>query len=484
MTSMTPADRRGPSGPSVFAQTAQAAQAAQAVTATPPRHGSRALAGIATAVALAVGALASVVALPAAAQEATQFIPVLSYRTGPYAPSGIPVANGTVDYYKLVNARGGINGVKIAWEECETGYDTARSVECYERLKGQGGGAALVHPWSTGATFAITAKAPVDKIPLVTTGYGLSESADGRVFKWNFPLAGTYWTAADVIIQAMGQKVGGLDKLKGKKIALVYHDSPFGKEPIPLMTERAKRLGFEFIQLPVTAPGVEQKATWLQIRQQRPDFVALWGWGVMNSTAIKEAQATGYARDKIYGVWWSSNEPDVRDLGDNAKGYNGVTLHHSADKNAAVIKEILEKLHGKGQGTGPREEVGDVLYLRGVLSAMVGIEGIRAAQEKFGKGKQLTGEQVRWGLENLQLTREKLDALGFAGVMQPILTSCDDHAGSWTARIHTWDGKKWGYSSDWINADKDLIWPLVKSQAERYAADKKITPRTDADCKS
>jgi hypothetical protein len=35
---------------------------------------------------------------------------------------------------------------------------------------------------------------------------------------------------------------------------------------------------------------VEQKATWLQIRQQRPDYVFMWGWGVMNSTALKEAR--------------------------------------------------------------------------------------------------------------------------------------------------------------------------------------------------
>jgi hypothetical protein len=71
----------------------------------------------------------------AQAQAKEQFVPVLSYRTGPYAPNGTPWANGFVDYLKLVNAKGGINGVKIAYEECETGYDTARSVECYERLK-------------------------------------------------------------------------------------------------------------------------------------------------------------------------------------------------------------------------------------------------------------------------------------------------------------------------------------------------------------
>ena len=79
-------------------------------------------------------------------------------------------------------------------------------------------------------------------------------------------------------------------------------------------------LGFELQLLPVTAPGVEQKSTWLQIRQSRPDYVLLWGWGVMNSTAIKEAQATGYPREKMYGGWWSGAEPDVKDLGDGRQG--------------------------------------------------------------------------------------------------------------------------------------------------------------------
>ena len=435
--------------------------------------------------------LAATVALAAAApatgafaQAKEQYMPVLSYRTGPYAPNGNPIANGIVDYYKLVNARGGINGVKLLIEECETMYDTARSVECYERLKNKNGGAAVIQPWSTGATFAITEKAPVDKIPMVTLGYGRSESADGTVFKWNFPLAGNYWVAGDVLVQAIGKKEGGVDKLKGKKIALVYHDSPFGKESLPILHERAKMHGFTLQELPVTAPGVEQKATWLQVRQNRPDYVILWGFGVMNSTALKEAQATGYPREKMYGVWWSGAEPDVRDVGDGAKGYNSVALQNSADYDAKVVKETLDKVYGKGQGTGPKEEVGQVLWLRGAMSAMLAVEGIRAAQERFGKGKIMNGDQVRWGLENLNLDQKKLDALGFAGVLRPISTSCQDHMGAYWARIQTWDGKGWKITSDWMQADEQIIKPMVKAAAAKYAAEKKLTPRTPADCQS
>ncbi len=434
-------------------------------------------------VSMACAALAgAVVPAAAMAQAKEQFFPVLVYRTGAYAPNGVPWANGYVDYLKLTNARGGINGVKVSFEECETGYATDKSVECYERLKGKG--ATVFQPLSTGATFALTEKAPIDKIPLITAGYGRSESADGGVFKWNFPLAGTYWVAADAIIQQLGKKEGGLANLKGKKIALVYHDSPFGKEPIPLLQERASQLGFQLSLLPVTAPGVEQKATWLQVRQQRPDYVVLWGWGVMNSTALKEAQATGYPREKMYGVWWAGAEPDVKDVGMGAKGYNAVTMQHGAEPQSAVVKEVLEKLHAKGQGTGPKDEVGSVLYMRGMLSAMFAVEGVRAAQERFGKGKVITAEQARWGYENLNLTQAKLDALGFKGVMRPVSTSCQDHMGANWARVHTWDGSKWQFTSDWLQADEQIIRPMVKAAADKYAAEKKIQRRSAADCQS
>lgn len=429
-------------------------------------------------------AAAAVAGGSAALAQEQQFVPILSYRTGAYAPNGTPWANGYVDYLKLVNARGGINGVKIVWEECETGYATDKGVECYERLKGMHGGATLVEPLSTGITFALTEKGPGDKIAIVTTGYGRADSADGGVFKWNFPLVGTYWTAADILVQHIGKTLGGVSKLKGKKIALVYHDSPYGKEPIALLTERAKMHGFDLQLLPVTHPGLEQKATWLQIRQNRPDYVFLWGWGVMNSTALKEAVATGYARNKIYGVWWSGAEPDVKDVGMDAKGYNALALQHGAEPNAKFVKDILSMVHDKGQGTGPRAEVGSVLYVRGAMSAMLATEAFRRAQEKYGKGKRMNGEQVRWGLENLSLDQKTIDALGFGGVMRPIATSCSDHSGPAWGRIHTWDGAKWNFSSDWYQADKKVIDPLVRSTADKYAAEKKLTRRPASDCNS
>src|SRR4051812_28679936 len=417
----------------------------------------------------ALAATGLVASTAAVAQAKEQFFPLLVYRSGAYAPNGTPWANGKQDYIKLINARdGGVNGVKLTFEECETGYATDKGVECYERLKGKG--ASLFDPQATGITFALTDKVPNDKIPLITLGYGLSASQDGTVFKWNFPLMGSYWTAADALIQHIAKKEGGLDKLKGKKIALVYHDSPYGKEPIPLLQERAKMHGFDLQLLPVTAPGVEQKSTWLQIRQARPDYVLLWGWGVMNSTALKEAQATGYPRDHMYGVWWAGAEPDVKDVGEGAKGYNALALN-TAGQQPKVIQDILKYVHDKGQGTGPRDEVGSVLYTRGVIIQALAVEAVRRAQERYGKGKVMTSEQVRWGLENLNLDQKRLQQLGLDQVMRPISTSCADHMGSMNARIETWDGKQWIVQPDYYSADEQIIKPMVKTGADKYLAD-------------
>jgi len=273
------------------------------------------------------------------------------------------------------------------------------------------------------------------------------------------------------------QHVAKKGSLKGKKIALVYHDSPYGKEPIKLLEQRAKLMGFQLILLPVTHPGVEQKATWLQVRQQRPDYVFLWGWGVMNSTSIKEAIAVSYPRLQMFGVWWSSAEPDVEPAEMAAKGYNGIALGHSDERDFPVHKDMVRVLYDKGQGTAKdKKDIGSVLYNRGMISAMLTVEAIRQAQSRYGK-RVVTGEEVRWGAENLSLDAGKIKALGFGDIVQPLKTSCSDHEGVRKGRVHTWDGKDWSYTSDWLEADMKILGPMIKASAKAYAAEKKITPR-------
>ena len=418
--------------------------------------------------------------LPVLAQG-EQFIPLLVYRTGPYAPSGIPTANGYIDYLKLINTRdGGINGVKVVWEECETKYDTKIGVECYEKLKNAGAtGASLVNPYSTGITYQLIPKASVDQVPLHSMGYGRTAAADGRVFKWTFNFPTTYWSQASAFIKYIGEQEDGIENLKGKTIALVYHNSPYGKEPIPTLTALAEKYGYDLKLLAVDHPGQEQKATWLQVRRYRPDWVLLWGWGVMNQVAVKEAISIRFPMDHFIGVWWSGSESDVVPAGEAAKGYKAGNFH-GVGTDYPVHSEIIKHVYNGDSQAAKGHNFGEVLYNRGVMNAVYDTEAIRTAMAKFGN-QPMTGEQVRWGLEHLDLTETRLKELGLEAFAQPIKITCEDHEGNGPVFIQQWDGTKWSKISDWITPMRDVVRPQIEAAAAAYAKENNITPR---DCAS
>lgn len=429
------------------------------------------------AVAILTGVLAAAALNVYAAGE--QFVPMLSYRTGPYAAGGSGFFGGFIDYLDMLNKRdGGINGVKLTWEECETEYKNDRGVECYERLKKNGPtGASVVVPLSTGITYALIDRATEDKIPVVSMGYGRADASDGRVFPYIFPIITNYWSQNTSKIKFIGQKEGGMDKLKGKKIVNLYHGSAYGKETIPILDTQANKYGFDVIHIEVPHPGNEQQSQWLQIRQIKPDWVILRGWGVMNPTALKAAQKIGFPADKIVGVWWSGAEEDVAPAGDAAKGYIAASFHPSGTE-FPVIQEILKHVYagGKKGAIDDQKRIGQQYHNRGVIQGIVTAEAIRTAQAKFGN-KPLTGEQVRWGHENLNIDDKALQRLGATHLLQPLKVSCMDHEGGGAVKFMQWNGQKWNVISDWIPSDQSIVRPEVEKSAAKYAQEKNITPR-------
>ena len=428
----------------------------------------------ALALALGVGPLTAAVS----AQDKVMFVPLLVYRTGPFAPNGIPSANGFNDYFNLINERdGGINGVKIAWEECETQYKTDLGVECYERLKGKHGGAVLVNPFSTGITYQLIPKAPVDKIVIHSAGYGMTASADGRWFPWVFNFPMTYWSQASAFVKYVGAQEGGMEKLKGKKIVHIFHNSPYGKEANPTLETLSRQLGYELTLLPVDTPGQEQKATWLQVRRINPDWIFISGWGVMNQVAVKEAAAHGMKMDHVIGNWWTGTETDVVPAGDAARGYKSMTFH-APGGSFKLHQDILKHVYDKGKGAygTDRAKVGEVLYNRTLINAMLNVEAIRTAMKKYGN-KPLSGEQVRWGMENLDISEKRLDEMGMKGLMRPLKVTCENHEGNGLALVQQWDGKKWTIVSDWIEPMRDVVRPNLEAAAVEEAKKLSYTMR-------
>jgi branched-chain amino acid transport system substrate-binding protein len=409
--------------------------------------------------------------------EEVQYFPIFVFRTGPFAPSGIPAANASRDFAKLIEKRdGGVNGVKLVYEECETQYNTKLGIECYEKLKGKGStGATTINPASTGLTYQLIPKAAVDEIPILTMGYGRAAAADGRVFKWVFNFPATYWSQASAFIKYVGAEEGGMDKLAGKSIALIYHNSAYGREPIPVLEALSEKYGYKLQLIAVDHPGQEQKAAWLRVRRQRPDWIFLWGFGVMNQVAIKEAVANGFPMDRMLGVWWSGTESDVLPAGDDAIGYKAGTFH-APGADFPLLQDIVKYVYDGDYEEAKRNHWGEILYNRTILNSVYGVEALRTAMARWGN-KAMTGKQVRWGLENLNVTEERLEEIGLKGFANGLKISCEDHESAGSIIIQQWNGKKWELITDWIEPMREVVRPMIEKAAAKYAKENKITPR-------
>jgi branched-chain amino acid transport system substrate-binding protein len=417
---------------------------------------------------------ATALMMGAAPALADLVFPSLSYRTGPYAPNGIPFADGYADYFTLINERdGGVEGVKINMIECETGYNTEKGVECYESTKGEG--ALLYQPLSTGITYQLIPKATADGIPIHSMGYGRTSAANGKVFSNVFNYPGTYWDAASIIVKHILDQEGG--DLKGKKIALVYHNSAYGKEPIRTLEELSKKHGFELSLLPVDHPGQEQKSTWLQIRRDRPDYVTMWGWGVMNQVAIKEAANIRYPMDHFIGVWWSASENDVLPAGEAANGYKAITFH-AVGSDFPIYDDLKKHVYDAGKAAGAGDQAGTVLYNRGMVAAMWAVEAARKAMDIHGT-KDLTPAMMRDGMEALDVDEARLAELGLPDFTVPVKVSCESHGGPGLGAIQQWDAgaKKWSLITGYIEADRSIVDPLIMEDSMAFAKENNIEMR-------
>jgi branched-chain amino acid transport system substrate-binding protein len=424
-------------------------------------------------IALAAAFAAVVSAGPAMADLV---FPSLSYRTGPYAPNGIPFADGYADYLTLINERdGGIGGVKIDNPECETGYNTEKGVECYESTKGHGSGALIYQPLSTGITYQLIPKATADGIPVHSMGYGRTSAANGKIFEWVFNYPATYWDGASIAVNHIMDQEGG--DISGKKITLVYHNSAYGKEPIRTLEELSAKHGFTFNAIPVDHPGQEQKSQWLQIRRDRPDYVLMWGWGVMNQVAIQEATNIRFPMDHFIGIWWSGSENDVLPAGDGANGYKALALANPGG-NYPIYEDLKTHVYDKGLAAGDGSNAGTVLYNRGMYAALLAVEAAKKAQEISGKS-DISAADMRDGMEALEITADLMSSLGLPDFGPEFTVSCANHGGSGLGKVQQWDAsaKEWNVVTDWISADREVIDPLIAEDSETFASENSISPR-------
>jgi len=410
--------------------------------------------------------------------EESMYVPIPSYRVGPYAAGGTGYFGGILDYYNLVNSRGGVGGVKLTWSECETEYSVERGVECYKRLKDREGGAVFFDPLSVGISTALIETGRADKMPIIAVNHGKTAGQRGDVFPYYFMPGINTYDEHSIMVHYIGELEGGMSNLKGKKIAMLFHGSPYGREAISFMDSMCEKHGCTHEAIEVPHPGNEQQSQWLKIRKMKPDYVLLRGWGVMNPVAMQTAKRMGFPVSRLIGNIWSNSDEDVIPAGAAASGYQAITTH-PAGTDFKVVQDIISTVYGSGNGDlQDKSRLGSVYWNLGVLAGVVHTEALRIAQERFGN-RALSSAETRWGFENLVLTAERIEELGATGLVPELALSCLDHVGGHLAKFQQWDAnaRKWNIVSDWIEGDVALSQAIIDAGAAKYAADNAIDTR-------
>lgn len=363
-------------------------------------------------------------------------------RTGPTQTIGPFVCAGVLDYVKLVNQKGGIEGHKIRIVEVDHQYKVPLAVESYELMKKEG--AVSISLYGTPMTYALAPKLNEDKIPGTSPGFGPAATMDGR-WPYVFPIAATYWSQATAAVKYMVDHAGGKRPLK---VAYLYYDNPAGKEPIVILEKLAKKENFELRTFAVPPPGVEMGAQALDIGlRYRSDWVITHLFGRSPSVSIKELKRVGYRMDRVISFVWGAAETDVDAAGwPTAQGYLGLQFA-GVGHNFPVIKEIVQMYKAEGKEP-PKELEKSVYYNRGITWIAVHLEAIRNAVKA--SGPQVNGEGVKKGFEMIR-------DFSLGGLLPKLTITPTDHEGGGWVQMYQVKGNSWVAVTDWFKAYPEVI---------------------------
>lgn len=359
---------------------------------------------------------------------------------------------GQRDYLTLINQEGGIDGHKFEAIVRDTGNQPQRGIEAYNRAKEEG--AILFDFLSTPVSRALVDSVLKDKVVMITPVHGRGDASDGEVFNYVFPTMATYWSQATVLAKYI-EDHGGLE---GKKIALVHIDSPFGREPLPVLQDLAAEKKFELKAFGYPSPGNEQSAVWSEVRRFRPDNVLIWGAGGGQPVSVREAIRNGIPAENILSVVWLA-ETDAKNVGaDIMKGVKRFEAV-STGTDTPILQRIKAKVIDPGLGAGDAGHVGTSYYNIGVATMAVAVEATRNALKSG--GAPLTGEKLKAGFEQIK-------DFSAEGLMPPITITAKDHQGGGAGRVSQWNGETWEPVSDWGSAYQELVQKEIAKGSQAF----------------
>jgi branched-chain amino acid transport system substrate-binding protein len=271
--------------------------------------------------------------------------------TGAFAFAGNAALDAWRDSIDWTNDKGGIGGRKLELIVEDDGYDVAKGTSAFNRIVGRESADELLFVYgdSTGLSKALAPEITRLKLPYTATSFS-SELADPQTYPTIFVIGPTYTDMMAALLQQIKRQ-------KGKaKIALLYSNSEFGKDPIPFVKQQAAKDGMQIVAEEVTGLAIADAAPIiLKLRQANPDFVIMHGYVLTGEPVVVKAAREQGLNSVFMGTYYSAELALLQRAGAAANGF--VVAYHNAyyyDTLVPAVTDIRRLRAAKGRDTSYR----------------------------------------------------------------------------------------------------------------------------------
>lgn len=306
--------------------------------------------------------------------------------TGVFAFAGIGIDAGIKDYLKIVNDAGGIKGRKIQYVPEDTGYKVDVSMAAFKKITSQHK-VNLYYADSTGFSKTVNPELERAGSMLMTGASFAKELNDPQKYPLQFMVGPDYTEMVGILLNYIAKTK------PGAKVALVYSDTEFGRDPVEGTRAATKKLGLNLVSEIVTPPSsVDVSAEVIKLRRADPDYTIFHGYVLAPIPEfINQAKSMGM-KSAFMGTFWTMDNSTVMRMGDAADGFMGVMpyrYHYDTEGKSPMMEKIRQM----------RPEYQSTAYMQGFLAAMLMTEAVKRTLDA---GKPLDGKNLKASLNSIQ----------------------------------------------------------------------------------
>ena len=343
----------------------------------------------------------------------------------------------TLAYFKMLNAKGGINGRKVNLLSLDDSYSPAKTIEQTRKLVEQDEVLAIMNPLGTPTNSATYKYLNQKKVPQLLISSGASKWNDPKNFPWTTPFFPPYIEEGIIYAKHI------LANHPNAKIAVISQNDDSGRDYVKgfrtglgtKVSQITKEVTYE-----VTDPTVDSQV--IDLKSTGADTLFLMATPKFGAQVIRKVAELGW-KPNFYVVSVSSSQATVLEpagLQNSVGLITAMALKLAGDPtwdNDAGMKEFLAFMKQWSPEGNPMDSSAVLGYVSGQMIELI----------LKNCGDNLTRENVLKQATNLKNVQFGLLLPGVTVNVSP-----DDYSTFSTFRTARFDGKRWAIFGDPINA--------------------------------